>query len=879
MKLNSFIFGKRRPADLKPAAIPELLKAARARAEIAVKIPIGKILEILDRTGKIWRDAHHPLRKKAVEILPEMIRFSHEMVEEGLNVVATICSEKSLRKRLIGEFGDISLLDDWVPRKSLLHDLKAVPNGPLLHLAAGNVFVGSVDSLVSGIITKNANILKMSKVDPVFPVLFLESLKEADPEGLVWKNQAIITWKGGDEAIEKPLLGSRLTVVFWGGREALISVRSKIGLGTRLIENGPRYSFAVADGKALSGKNAAAATTCLALDVCRWDQQACSSPHVVYLVGASEKLVVSFISTLESELKRLSKSLPLGSLDFDEKVEIRKARELALMSEICGTGKLFCPDKFDFSIIFEKDPLFKISCLNRTLFVKRVSNVEELLEQIAPLGEYLQTVGLFVSEQTRKSIEPSLLQIGVKRLTEWGGMSEGKEGSPHEGSFMLTRLVDFVSREYLSSEKQTSSEGSLETRIENLLKVLPSSKYYRKFLSKPSFTEAENDVWKRFFSIPLLDKETFYSNSPPISRNILTGPETDAYVYASGGTTGKPKYVLYGNSEYRRATDVLTFIYKTAGLDRSDVVGNLFLAGNLWTSFNVAGRAIENLGCLHLPIGGATDFENLVQYLLDFKVNALVGLPSVIVKLAEDVKKRSIPLKIRKILYGGEHLRSQTKEFLAETLGASWIRSAGYACVDTGPIGFQCPHLEGALHHVLEGYQYVEILKQGETGEFVPCEAGEPGEIVSTNLERLLMPVVRYRTGDMGCWLKDSTCACGFNGKTFELLGRCDDMIVLGAINLFPSDIACGLTGLPVSPNFQIVGRTLHGKDLLVLRLEAEKELPLEVIEKNLRAHSYKLEEALAGNWLNFTVEWFRPGGIPRNPRTGKLKVVVDERK
>ena len=688
-------------------------------------------------------------------------------------------------------------------------------------------------------------------------------------------------WKGGDEAIEARLYRAPVTVVFWGGSEAQAAIRRRQGPETRLIENGPRYSFAVTDRESLSGVAAENALAGLALDLCRWDQQACSSPHVVYVIDQDDGAADRLLERLAAVLDPLAKSLPRGRLTFDEQVEIRRLRELAGFAALDDAGSVVAPAKFDYTLIREASPDFKVSCLNRTLFCKRVSSVDALIEQIEPMRRYLQTVGLFVSEGTRQKLEPRLLTVGAKRLTGWGGMSEGRDGAPHEGEFLLRRMVDWVDREYAPKSAHRSFSDSqmsggllnsdLETRrAEALLEALRRTEYYRPLLLRTSGAPRE-----RLQQLPLLDRETFYRVSPPASTDILSGPLTNAYVYASGGTTGEPKFTFYANDEYRAATDVLALIYEAAGISRRDVVGNLFLAGNLWTSFNVANRALENIGCLNLPIGGASDFGNIIKYLKTFSATAVVGLPSIIVKLAEEVRDRGERLSLKTILYGGEHLRAPTIAFLREHLGCELVRSAGYACVDTGPIGYQCLHLEGTLHHVLSGYQMVEILDP-QTGE--PCPLGQPGEIVATNLERRLMPVVRYRTGDLGRWVEKTTCLCGFGGRTFELLGRCDDLLVIGGINLLPADVAPGVGRLPVSPNFQIIARLVHGREQLTLRLEADAPVSDEIVRQALVEGSYKLEEALREGWLSLHFEWYKPGQLPRNPRTGKIKVVVDER-
>lgn len=863
--INTSLFGtETSDIALSGKLIPALLASARERAAAVAAVPIHEIIETLDRVASVWGDKQHPLRRMAQKELPGLIGFSPEMVSKGLDVVSGLCRHHTTEARIYGEIGELAVMDDWVARVDLGYDLRTVPRGVVLHLAAGNVFVGAVDSLLAGILTKNANILKMSSADQLFPRLFMQSLRECDPDGLVWPNQAIVSWKGGDDDVEAPLLSADLTVVFWGGRDALASVRKRIGSGTKLIENGPRYSFAVTDIDTLENGLSDEAVRGLALDLCAWDQQACSSPHLVYIIGNSPKPVIGLMARLSGELKLLSKELPIGPIGFDEKVEIRKVRDLALMAEVKGEAKILCPEEFDWTLVYEKDSAFKVSCLNRTLFFKLVPSIAQLIEEIRPIGGYLQTVGLAVEPACRAVLEEALLTAGAKRLTEFGGMSDGKDGAPHEGSFLLSQLVDWVDRE---------RRDEAQHAIRSLLDALKRSTYYGPLLEAAEKTSRIPS--EQLGALPLLDRDMFYRNSPPLSQAILTGPMTDAQVYASGGTTGEPKFALYSNEEYRIVTDILGFIYSAAGLEPDDVVGNLFLAGNLWTSFNVAGRALENIGCLSMPIGGATGFDMMIKFLQAFGANAVVGLPSVIIKFAEEVQRTGSKLRIRKILYGGEHMRPPTVEFLRRTLGCELVRSAGYACVDTGPIGYQCTQLGGALHHVLDVYQFVEIIDP-KTGAM--CEKGEPGEIVATSLTRHLMPVVRYRTGDLGRWVEMDECACGFFGRTFELLGRCDDQLVIGGINLLPPDIAQGLSLMAVSQNFQIVARLRNQRDLLLLRLEAERPLPDAEVVTALTQGSYKLAKALKDGWLNIEIEWLPPGGLHRSPRTGKIKAVIDER-
>lgn len=839
--------------------VKHLLIQAKKQSEIVKNTSISQIIDVLQAVSKSWADPEYHLRKKAAKILPELIDFSPKMIEQGFEVISHICSKSSIQKRIEGEIGSLTVLDGFVDKPELATEITARPQGVLLHLTAGNVFVGAVDSLLCGIVTKNVNILKMSRVDPVFPVLFVQSLKEHDPEGIVWPHQSVLMWKGGDESVENELLQADLTVVFWGGIQALESVKKRLGANTRLIENGPRYSFAVIEDKIIDHSLDSKKISALALDIARWDQQACSSPHVVYILGKNELSVHSLMEELYDELLVLSEQLPVGALSFDEKVEIRKVRELAKMLQAKNEGRLMCPEEFSFTIVYEKSPEFRISCLNRTVFFKLVPDIDSLIEQIKPITSYLQTAGLLCSEPILKKLQASLVDLGITRITDVGGMSEGHEGTPHEGDYLLNRLIKWVTKEY---------KNCPEGRIEKLMRSALNSEFYANKIKKAGGCNFSN-----FLQLPLIDRKIWYQNIPPASVAALTGPMTDAYVYASGGTTGEPKFTLYSNAEYVYSTDLLAQIYKDAGLNRSDIVANLFIAGNLWTSFNVAGRALENIGCLHLPVGGGSDIDNIFKYIKLFNVNALVGLPSIIIKLAEEAKKQNLKISIEKILYGGEHLRPQTCEFLRDVFNTTSIRSAGYACVDTGPVGWQCDHLKGTIHHVLEDYSYVEII------DFETLKpATDVGELVVTNLNRTLMPVLRYRTGDIGRWIDTGKCLCGFKGKSFELLGRCDDLMVIGGINLMPVDVAKGLSFLPVGQVFQVVAKTFEGKDLLMLNIESEHNIDNDKIIEALRKGSYKIAQSIDDGWMNIQVKLHKIGQIKPNSRTGKIKVMIDER-
>ncbi|HNY13018.1 MAG TPA: AMP-binding protein, partial [Candidatus Wallbacteria bacterium] len=466
----------------------------------------------------------------------------------------------------------------------------------------------------------------------------------------------------------------------------------------------------------------------------------------------------------------------------------------------------------------------------------------------------------------------------------------------HDGKHFLNSIVRYVSYELPGFEREKAallsdgaSSGKLTAaRLKNILyTAYNETKYYKNVISPELFDiPADEEFFAKFAGVPFLGKSEIYQNCLPDSTNIISGDDlSKAFIFASGGSTGEPKFSVYSSEELEYVTDVLASIYKVAGVSPKSRAANLFIAGGLWTSFIVANLALEKIGVTNLPIGGNTDFSTTYKFMRKLHPNVLVGLPSIIIKFAQYAESQPERLKIDLILYGGEHMRKPAREYLKSVFGVEKIVSAGYAAVDSGPIGFQCEHMAGgSLHHVLTDYQYVEFVKEDGT----PVLDGEAGEIVVTNLNRVKMPVIRFKTGDLGTPLKKA-CPCGRTNPVFELLGRCDDILVIGGANLTPRDFDTAISELPeLSSIFQIAGTTRNGSDAIELYVERKDSSEIdagraEAIRSKLAAlllkHSYKLKNAVESGWISMPeIFILKAGEIERVERTGKVVPIRDKR-
>jgi phenylacetate-CoA ligase len=185
-----------------------------------------------------------------------------------------------------------------------------------------------------------------------------------------------------------------------------------------------------------------------------------------------------------------------------------------------------------------------------------------------------------------------------------------------------------------------------------------------------------------------------------------------------------------------------------------------------------------------------------------------------------------------------------------------------------GPgVAAECPARRGL--HVQEDHFLVEVVDP-DSGE--QLAEGAEGELVFTTLAKEALPLIRYRTGDIGS-LDTAPCECG---RTFaritSLHGRRDDMLIVRGVNLFPSHVEHLLLGVPeVAPHYRLVVE--RDGPLDELTVECEPSSP-ELDRGELGARLERLLREHTG--IRIAVAVVEPGAVPRSE--GKAVRVVDRR-
>jgi phenylacetate-CoA ligase len=256
-------------------------------------------------------------------------------------------------------------------------------------------------------------------------------------------------------------------------------------------------------------------------------------------------------------------------------------------------------------------------------------------------------------------------------------------------------------------------------------------------------------------------------------------------------------------------------VYRAAGVTSADRIFFAFSFGpfiGFWSGYEGA----RTIGALAIPGGGMTSIQRL-QAIKANDITVLVCTPTYALHLAEVAEQERVDLgasNVHVTIHAGEPGASLpgTRNRIETAWGARAYDHAG--ATEVGAWGFECQAQSGV--HLNEGEFIFEVIdpKNGEHAD--------EGELVITNLGRIGMPVVRYRTGDR-VRLDSEPCECG---RTFArlpggVIGRVDDVLIIRGINVFPSAIENLLRSIPEVGEFAVDVYRDGELDEMEIRVEA----------------------------------------------------------
>jgi len=357
---------------------------------------------------------------------------------------------------------------------------------------------------------------------------------------------------------------------------------------------------------------------------------------------------------------------------------------------------------------------------------------------------------------------------------------------------------------------------------------------------------------------------------------LVTVPRDEIVrMHSSSGTTGKATVIFHSRTDIETWADLVARCIVMTGAGKADVFQNIISYG-MFTGGLGLHYGAEKVGMLTIP-SGVGNTKRQIQLMQDFNTTVFHATPSYIlyvseVMVQEGFDPREFDLRIGFV--GAEPHSEQTRQRIEDIYDIDAFNSYGMSELNGPGVAFECEEKNGM--HLWEDQYLLEVVDLDNGEVLAP---GEEGELVVTTLGREAMPLLRYRTGDLARIVDDGEkCSCGrTHVRISRIKGRCDDMLIVRGVNLYPSQIEDVLMSFPeVATTYQIILEREGSLDSLIVRVELYPKM-FDGDLRKLRELESDIGKSIQDEIVvRPRIEFQEPGSLPRSE--GKAVRVVDMR-
>ena len=356
------------------------IQAAIARAQVFPQRTTRAIADALIQTARQWLAADSPWRTRVVAAAPAPTGFSPEMVNEAVTLTFEALATETFRD----------------------YTFPGVTPRRITHILSGNVPAPGIASICRGLLLQAVNLVKTAQRDPVFPTLFVESLRAVDPE--LAECVTVLHWPRSEADLTRAALAEADAVIVYGDDNSIASVRALTPARAKFFGYGHQISFGIVGEEPLalyqsstggrgssraesfrspanglagaSPSNLGDLAALAALDASVYDQQGCMSPHVYFVAGNARDFAAALAVAMDTYQRRV----PRGPLSVEEAARaaaIRQAYEFRSANDP-RVAIWTSASPYPWTVIYDEDPTFTPSCLNRTVFVKPITTLDAM---------------------------------------------------------------------------------------------------------------------------------------------------------------------------------------------------------------------------------------------------------------------------------------------------------------------------------------------------------------------------------------------------------------------------------------------------------------------------------------------------------------------
>ncbi len=374
-------------------------------------------------------------------------------------------------------------------------------------------------------------------------------------------------------------------------------------------------------------------------------------------------------------------------------------------------------------------------------------------------------------------------------------------------------------------------------RLKDLLYyVEKNSSYYKHVFESNNINIDKIKSYEDFRKIPVINKKILIKYYNDIKKKGCT--ENDYVISNTSGSTGIPFPVLLdkeresvktlaayilnrehvGIEPFKKQNELMLKIFPVNEIDdfQTEIkrgftqrIKSLFVSetfGIKSTNIN-----IENL-------------DNIHSLMKKQKISGIYGYSSNVFSLANLFKKRKIQLDLKYVILIAEGIKDQQKKLISEVFNCPVFMD--YGASECMRMGFECKTCNG-YHMDIYNY-FFEYLDDEDN----PCKPGQEANIVITNLNNHIFPLIRYKIRDR-CITPKNNCSCGLNFPIVpRITGRKSGSLTISKDKQIP------LMNLHIAIDdfydyiFQYKIIIFQKKSYILIKLIPLKKIPQEIIEK-----------------------------------------------
>lgn len=408
--------------------LKEIITSLRGAQTWLREQPVEGLIGLIDIAAKRW------MSEPKYQILKD----------KGLLFLSTWCAENNLRRVAnLGLRGNIQYADSWLSMQdSEKHQMRANARGLVCHWLAGNVQILGLFALVQAILTKNSNLLKVSKNDEgVFRLLLtaFEGLEYIGTDGHIIKGDdllktiAVVYFPRTADDVARQMSASADVRIAWGGREAVETVASYPSrYDAETVIFGPKLSMAVIAREDLQDEQEVRKLARrVAVDVSIFDQTGCASPHNVYIERNGVVSPEQFCELLTEAMRKTELQIPKPAMSAEQVSAIHSIRSVY---DFCG--KVYGSATMSYTILLDEEPASHKPVYSRVIFVHVVDDINDAL---AFVNEDIQTIGISSVSERMQLFASSAAVQGAMRFPLIGRMLNFE--MPWDGIVLIDRLV------------------------------------------------------------------------------------------------------------------------------------------------------------------------------------------------------------------------------------------------------------------------------------------------------------------------------------------------------------------------------------------------------------------------------------------------------